>query len=161
MIRKTITAAFLSIAATLVATSSAQAGAVIATASTPEYQSPVGYDFSDPSDDPPTTYQNIGTFTFAPITSIGSVGYVTISGTFGNPDYGLTTALSDYFLGDAADGEQAVEVAQCDSPSANCYSGQQGPYSWSLTLAGGQITALANGLANGSIDFGYTWGWNS
>jgi hypothetical protein len=49
-------------------------------------------------------------------------------------------------------------VAQCDSLSANCYSGQQGPYSWSFTLSGGQITALANGLANGSIDFGYTWG---
>jgi len=158
MTRKTITTAFFSIAATLIVTSSAQAGSLIATASTAEYQSPLGYDFSDPSDDPPTSYQNIGTFAFTPITSLGSVGYLTISGTFGNMDYGLTTALSDYFLGDAADGEQAVEVAQCDSALANCYSGQQGPYTWSFTLEGAQITALANGLANGRIDFGYTWG---
>jgi hypothetical protein len=155
MTRQTIAAVF-SVAATLAAASSAKAG-LIATASIAEYQSPVGYDFSDPNDDPPTTYQNIGTFTFAPV-STGSVGSITISGTFGNPDFGFTTALSDYFLGDATDGRQAVKVAQCDSASANCYSGQEGPYAWSFRLTGAQITALASGLAHGSIDFGYTWG---
>ncbi len=51
----------------------------------------------------------------------------------------------------------AVEVAACDSISANCYSGQEGPYSWSATLTQAEIAALAPALAAGSIDFGYTW----
>lgn len=155
MSKQTIAAVFLSFAATFLVTASAQAQLLYATATIDEFQSPDSYDFSSPSNLPPTTYQYIGTFSFTPI-SAANVSSLTISGSFGN-DYGLTTVLSDYYLGDTTDGEEAVEVAECDNTSDNCYSGQEGPYSWSLTLDAGQIADLATGLADGSIDFGYTW----
>ncbi|MGD1071648.1 MAG: hypothetical protein ABSB15_16040 [Bryobacteraceae bacterium] len=156
MTKKPLKSALLFIAATFALTASAQAGYLYAAVSTLEYQSANGYDFSGAGNYPPTTYQNIGTFSFTPILA-ADLSSITISGTFGNEDYGSTTALSDYFLGDSADGEEAVGVAQCDSASANCYSGQNGPYNWSLTLNAAQIADLANGLLSGSIDFGYTW----
>lgn len=155
MTKQTIAAAFLSIASALVVTSSAQAQLLYATPSLGEFQSPDSYDFSGAGNYPPSTYQNIGTFTFTPIPIAGVVS-VTISGAFGFP-FNTTTALSDYYLGDSTDGEEAVEVAECDSASANCYSGEEGPYNWSLTLDSTEIADLANGLEDGSIDFGYTW----
>lgn len=159
MNKQIITALVLSVAA-LGVTSSAKADIVYASASTSEFQSPDSYDFSGPGNFPPSSYQEIGTFNFLPITDT-NVSSITISGSFGNLGYNSTTALSDYFLGDSIDGEQAVGVAQCDDPSLDCYSGQEGPYNWSLTLNAAEIASLSSGLQNGSIDFGYTWGQNS
>jgi hypothetical protein len=156
MNKQTIAAVVLSFAA-LIVTSSAKADII----STPEFQSPDSYDFSGPGNFPPAAYQNIGTLDFTAITDIAA-GSVTISGTFGNLDYNLTTALSDYYLGDTTgDGEEALEVATCDDASLNCYSGEEGPYAWSLTLDAAQIADLSNGLANGALDFGYTWDQNT
>jgi len=121
-------------------------------ATTGAYTSTNGYDFETTS--PPTTYQNIGTFTFT-IPTGESAANITITGSFGNGDV-PNTALSDYYLGFAGD-ETAVEVAGCDSASANCYSGQEGPYSWSVTLTPTEIAALGPGLTAGSLDFTYTW----
>jgi len=120
------------------------------------YDSP-GYDYENTF--PPTGSTTIGTFTFTPVAP-GDLSFaaVTISGSFGNAD-GSTTALSDYFLGFAGD-EEAVEVASCDSTLLNCYSGQEGPYSWFAALTAPQIAALAPALEAGSIDFSYTWGAN-
>jgi hypothetical protein len=119
------------------------------------YDSPVGYDYSTPATTPPTSYQNIGTFNF---TIPAGVASITVSGSFGDSNVS-TTALSDYYLGFSGDQEEeeAVEVAACDSITANCYSGQEGPYSWSVTLTPTEIAALGPGLAAGSLDFGYTW----
>jgi hypothetical protein len=150
MIKQTSSAVFLSIVASLVLTTPAHAGDIIATIGS--YDSPDGYDFVTTS--PPTTYQLIGTFAFT-IPTGESATNITISGSFGNGD-GTTTALSDYYLGFGGD-EEAVVVANCDSTSANCYSGQEGPYNWSATLTQAEIADLAPALAAGSIDFGYTW----
>jgi hypothetical protein len=116
------------------------------------YDSPDGYDFS--STFPPSGSTTIGTYTFAPENGLPDA--ITISGTFGNGDVPVT-ALSDYYLGFAGD-ETAVEVAACDSISADCYSGQEGPYAWTATLTQEEIADLAPGLAGGSLDFTYTWG---
>ena len=156
--KQIISKALLSIAVAFIATASAQASLIV-TASTPEFQSPDSYDFSGSGNFPPTTYQNIGTFTFAPIPF--DVNSITISGTFGNLDYNSTTALADFYVGDATDGETAVNVAGCDSASADCYSGQSGPYFWTVTLSGAQLTSLSYGLTHGSIDFGYIWSQNT
>jgi hypothetical protein len=128
----------------------AQASLIIAS-----YDSPNGYDFVNTS--PPSGSTTIGTFTFTPIPA-GELSYASLSitGSFGNPD-GSTTALSDYFLGFSGD-EEAVEVASCDNSSLNCYSGQEGPYSWTATLTAPQIALLAPALQAGSIDFSYVWG---
>jgi hypothetical protein len=120
-------------------------------ATTSSYDS-IGYDYVTTL--PPSTYQNIGAFTFT-IPAGFNVGGVTISGSFGNTD-GTTAALSDYYLGYAGD-EEAVEVAACDDISQDCYSGQEGPYPWMATLTQAQIADLAPAIAAGSIDFGYTW----
>jgi hypothetical protein len=150
MIKLTIPAVLLSLAASLGLTVTAQAGDILAT--TVSYDSTDGYDYDTTF--PPTTYQNIGTFTFT-IPSGFNVARITISGTFGNGDV-PNTALSDYYLGFGGD-EEAVEVASCDSMSANCFSGQEGPYTWTATLTPTQMADLAPALAAGSIDFGYTW----
>jgi hypothetical protein len=151
MTRQTIAAAFFSIAATLLVTSSAHGGSI--TQSLPSYDSPTGYDYATtfPTPGDSTT---IGTFTFT-IPAGFSVAGITISGTFGNGDV-PNTALSDYYLGFAGD-ETAVEVAACDSISDNCYSGQEGPYSWTATLTPAEIADLEPGLIAGSLDFTYTW----
>lgn len=52
-------------------------------------------------------------------------------------------------------------MANCDSVSANCYSGQEGPYAWSATLTQAQIASLASALTAGSLDFSYTWDSNT
>lgn len=117
------------------------------------YDSPSGYDFVTTT--PPSGSTTIGTYTFTIPTDVSVTG-ITILGAFGNSDV-PNTALSDYFLGFAGN-ETAVEVAQCDSASANCYSGQEGPYSWSATLTAAQIATLAPAFTAGSLDFTYTWG---
>jgi hypothetical protein len=123
---------------------------IVATAGS--YDSTDGYDFATTF--PPSTYQNIGTFSFT-IPAGFNVGGITISGSFGNGDSG-TTALSDYYLGYSGD-EEAVEVAACDNILADCYSATEGPTTWTATLTQPEISVLATALANGSIDFGYTW----
>jgi len=125
-------------------------GDIIAT--TPSYDSPNGYDYVTTL--PPTTYQLIGTFGFTVPAGESVVG-ITISGSFGNGDV-PNTELSDYYLGFAGN-EEAIPVANCDNISANCYSGEEGPYGWSVTLTQAQIGELAPALAAGSIDFTYTW----
>lgn len=148
MTERIVPTIFLASILTLGLASSAAAGVIIETL--PSYDSP-GYDFS--STFPPAGSTTIGTFTFTPLTGIPKA--ITISGTFGNGD-SPTPALSDYYLGFAGD-ETAVEVAACDDPSANCSSNSNGPTPWSLTLTQTEISALAPGLANGSLDFTYTW----
>ncbi len=151
MIKTTSSALFLSIVASLSLTIPAHAGDILAT--TGSYDSSNGYDFETTF--PPAGYQNIGAFTFTIPTGL-SVVNVTISGTFGNGDV-PNTALSDYYLGFGGD-EEALEVAECDSASADCYSGMEGPYTWSATLTPAEIAEFAPALSAGSIDFGYTWG---
>jgi hypothetical protein len=129
---------------------SSRAGQFVSTV--PAWDSNDSYDFN--STYPPTTYQADGTFTFTIPAGLTIAG-ITITGSFGNGDSG-TTALSDYYLGFAGN-EEAVEVAACDDPTANCYSGQEGPYTWTATLTPAQIATLASAITAGSIDFGYTW----
>ncbi len=149
--RRTAAAAFFSIAAGFILTASARADVIQTLGS---YDSPNGYDFATTF--PPSGSTTIGTYTFT-IPAGDTITGITISGSFGNGD-SATTALSDYYLGDAADGETAVEVAACDNVSDNCYSGQEGPYSWTATLTDAEIADLSTGLADGSLDFTYTWG---
>ncbi len=149
MTKRTLTAAILSLGAAFVLTAPARADV----ASLPSYDSPNGYDFETTT--PPTGPITIGTFTFSSINPSGVTG-ITISGSFGNGDV-PTTALSDYYLGFSGD-ETAVEVAACDSASDNCYSGQEGPYTWTATLTPAEIADLGPGLKAGSLDFTYTWG---
>jgi hypothetical protein len=163
MTKQVLTAALLSIGAALFLTIPAHADIVqtlplstgISCLSPTDcyYDSPDGYDFDTTFPGPGST--TIGTFTFS-IPTGDEVGGITISGTFGNGDSG-TTALSDYYLGFGGE-ETAVEVAACDNPSANCYSGQEGPYSWTATLTAAELADLAPALAAGSLDFTYTWG---
>jgi hypothetical protein len=156
MTKQAIAALFFSFAFSLGVAAPARAGDIVQTLSLPSpgyYDSPNGYDFS--STFPPSGPTTIGTFTIS-IPAGDSVTGITISGNFGNPD-GTTTALSDYYLGFSTD-ETAVEVASCDNISDNCYSGQEGPYTWTATLTQAEIAALAPALAAGSIDFTYTWG---
>jgi hypothetical protein len=117
------------------------------------YDSPNGYDFVTTT--PPTGSTTIGTYAVAIPTGVSVTG-ITILGAFGNSDVPVT-ALSDYFLGFAGN-ETAVEVAQCDSASADCYSNQDANNSWSATLTAAQIATLAPAFTAGSLDFTYTWG---
>jgi hypothetical protein len=149
MTKRTLTAAILSLGAAFVLTTPARADVV----TLPSYDSPDGYDFETST--PPTGAITIGAFTFSSINPSGVTG-ITISGTFGNGDV-PTTALSDYYLGFAGD-LTAVEVAACDSSSDNCYSGQEGPYTWTATLTPAEIADLGPGLIAGSLDFSYIWG---
>ena len=110
-----------------------------------------------------------------PADCAGTVAVIWVSDTTVKPDAGTepnSTAdapvnpLPDIVrvappLSGPADGETAVNVAECDSALADCYSGQEGPYSWTFTLNAAQIADLANGLAKGSIDFGYRWDQNT
>jgi hypothetical protein len=138
---------------TLGASSSAKAGDIIQTL--PDFGSTDSYDF-DTTFPTPGVSTTVGTYTFT-IPTGNFVTGITISGFFGSELYGVNTALSDYYLGYAGD-ETAVEVANCDSASLNCYSGQEGPYAWGpVTLTQAQIADLAPALANGSLDFTYTW----
>lgn len=160
MSQKILAIIVLCIGAALVVTTPAHATDVVVTL-TPNsslnfdgsYDSLNGYDYATNATSPPTSYQNIGTFNFTmpPGTNAASV---TISGSFGDID-SPTTALSDYYLGFAGDGE-AVEVAACDSVSLSCASGD-GPTTWSVTLTQTEIAILASAFSAGSIDFGYTW----
>jgi hypothetical protein len=150
MTRQTIAVVILCVGAAIGLATPAHADDIIAT--TGSYDSPDGYDYDTTF--PPAGYQLIGTFAFS-IPAGENVASITISGSFGNGDV-PNTALSDYYLGFAGD-ETAVEVAACDSISANCYSGQEGPYTWSATLTQAEIADLAPALTAGSIDFTYTW----
>jgi hypothetical protein len=150
MTKQIVAIAVLCIGAALFLTTPAHATDVVATL--PSYDSPIGYDFSTTFPAPGST--TIGTFNFT-IPAGASVAGITISGSFGNDD-GTTTALSDYYLGFAGD-EEAVEVAACDNILADCYSATEGPTTWTATLTQAEISVLATALANGSIDFGYTW----
>jgi hypothetical protein len=154
MTKVKLTSAILSIGAAIIFITPVQAGEIIL--STPSYDSPDGYDFVTTT--PPTGSTTIGTYTFTPFTTVelASITGITISGTFGNGDSN-TTALSDYYLGIPGGDETEVEVAACDDPLANCYSGQEGPYTWNTTLTPTEITELAPALEAGSIDFTYTW----
>ncbi len=149
-----LTTALLSIGAAIILSTPVQAGELVL--NTSSYDSPDGYDFA--TTNPPAGSTTIGTYTFTAFTAaeLDTITDITISGTFGNGDSG-TTALSDYFLGSSGD-ETAVEVAACDSISDNCYSGQEGPYTWSATLISTEIADLAPALEAGSLDFTYTWG---
>jgi hypothetical protein len=147
MTKRTLTAAILSLGAAFVLTTPARADVV----TLPSYDSPDGYDFATTF---PTGSTTIGTFTFSPTNPSGVTG-ITISGSFGNGDV-PNTALSDYYLGFSGD-LTAVEVAACDSISDNCYSGQEGPYTWTATLTPAEIADLGPGLTAGSLDFSYTW----
>jgi hypothetical protein len=150
MTRQTIAAAFVSIAAPLIVTSSAHGGVIQTLAS---YDSSTGYDY-DTTFPTPGQSTTIGTYTFA-IPAGANVTGITISGTFGNGDV-PNTALSDYYLGFSGD-ETAVEVAACDSILNNCYSGQEGPYFWTATLTPAEIADLVPALTAGSLNFTYTW----
>jgi hypothetical protein len=151
MIKQTLAAAILFMGAALALTTPARASAIVATL--PSYDSPNGYDFVTTF--PPAGSTTIGTFTFSiPLGDL--VTGITISGAFGNGD-SPTTALSDYYLGFSGD-ETAVEVAMCDSISANCYSNGNGPTSWTYTLTSANLTTLASAIHSGSLDFTYTWG---
>lgn len=154
MTRNAILTLILASAAGLSLTTSAHAGAVLE--NTSSYDSPDGYDFV--STFPPAGSTTIGTYTFTIPTGMTVTG-ITISGAFGNGD-SATTALSDYYLGFSGD-ETAVEVAACDNIAADCYSNQNGPTSWSLTLTEAEVMELATGLTGGSLDFTYTWGNNT
>jgi hypothetical protein len=152
MTKRKLTFAILSIGTALILSIPVLADEIATTGS---YDSPFGYDFNTTFPSPGST--TIGTYTFAPIDA-NAINTITITGTFGNSD-GTTTALSDYFLGFGGD-ETAVEVAACDDTSDNCYSGTNGPYTWTATLTQAQISELEPGLAAGSLDFTYTWGNN-
>jgi len=149
MIKQTSSSVFFSIVATLGLITPAHADIVATVGS---YDSPDGYDYATtfPTPGQSTT---VGTFTFTPPAE-GAAG-ITVSGSFGNGDV-PNTALSDYYLGFAGN-ETAVEVSACDDILANCYSGQEGPYNWSATLTPAEIALLAPAIADGSIDFTYTW----
>jgi hypothetical protein len=151
MTKQIFATAVLCIGAALLVATPAHADNIVRT--TPSYDSTENYDFATTF--PDSSYHTIGTFGSFTIPAGGNVVSITISGTFGNADV-PTTALSDYYLGYAGN-EMAVKVAACDDPTSNCYSGQEGPYSWTATLNQSQIQALATGLAAGSLDFGYTW----
>jgi len=151
MLRQTIALVSFSILATLGVITPAHAEI---TATIGDFGSLDGYDFVTSL--PPSTYQNIGTFTFTLPAGAGASG-ITVSGSFGSIFYGTTTALSDYYLGFAGD-EEAVEVAACDDPAADCYSAQaEGPTAWTATLTQTQIGLLLPAIDAGAIDFGYTW----
>lgn len=154
MTKQTLSTAVLCIGAAFVLTTPAHAGDII-TSTIPDFGSTDGYDYSTtfPGDEITTA----GTFTFT-IPAGVSAGSITISGSFGNPDDGFGTALSDYYLGDSlGDGELAVEVAGCDDPTNNCASGDLGITDWTTTLTQAQIADLTNGLEAGTLDFSYTW----
>ncbi len=160
MTRQTISAIVLCAGAAIGLTTRAHAGEIQLTLSVPPegyYDSPNGYDFS--STFPPNGPTTIGTFTFA-IPAGDSVTGITISGTFGNGD-SPTTALSNYYLGDGTDGETAIEVANCDDVSDNCYSDQNGPTTWTYTATSSDLAAVVAGLSSGSLDFTYQWVTNS
>lgn len=150
MLKSTASAIILFAALALGISAPAKAGDIISTIGS--YDSPDGYDYDTTY--PPTTYQNIGTFTFTIPPGEIAAG-VTVSGSFGNGD-SPTTALSDYYLGFAGD-EEAVTIETCDSALADCSSNQNGPTDWSVTLTQAEIEELAPALTAGSVDFGYTW----
>jgi hypothetical protein len=156
MAKLTLTAAILSLGAAFILTTPADAGPINLTLPGGYYDSPNGYDFV--STFPPAGSTTIGTFTFS-IPAGELVTGMTISGSFGNGDNG-TTALSDYYLGYSGN-ETAVEVAGCDNIAADCYSGQNGPYSWAYTLTSADLSTLASAIAGGSLDFTYTWDNNT
>jgi hypothetical protein len=150
MTKQTLATAVLCIGAAFVLTTPARAGEIIAT--TASYDSPGAFDYF--STFPPTTFQLIGTFAFTPVDPESTLN-ITISGSFGNGD-SPTTALSDYYLGFSGD-EEAVPIEQCDNYLDDCASNQEGPTGWSATLTSADIAALAPAIADGSIDFTYTW----
>jgi hypothetical protein len=151
MTNQILTKAILIAGAAIALITPAQASLITAS-----YDSP-GYDYV--TADPPSGSTTIGTFTFTPLAA-SELSYTSLSvtGSFGNADLSVT-ALSDYYLGYLG-AEEAVKVATCDSILLNCYSGQEGPYSWTATLTAPQIALLAPALEAGSIDFTYTWGNN-
>ncbi|HEY6347389.1 MAG TPA: VPLPA-CTERM sorting domain-containing protein [Bryobacteraceae bacterium] len=153
MTKQLLTGAILSIGAAFVLAAPANATIVL---TLPSYDSPNGYDFVNTF--PLTGPTTIGTFTFL-LPAGETVAGITISGTFGNGDSG-TTALSDYYLGYSGN-ETAVEVATCNSIFDDCYSAQNGPTSWTYTLTGSNLKAIASALAAGSLDFTYTWDNNT
>jgi hypothetical protein len=155
MPKRPFTAALLFLGAAFVLTIPAHATSIFVTLPS-SYDSPNGYDFV--ATFPPAGSTTIGTFTFSIPASVSILG-ITISGSFGNGDNG-TTALSDYFLGFGGD-ETAVEVANCDSILADCYSNQNGPTPWSYTLTSANLSTLAPAIGSGSLDFTYTWDNNT
>jgi hypothetical protein len=156
MANRTFTAAILSLGTVFALTTiPAHAGTIVETLN-PYYDSPNGYDFVTTF--PPGGSTTIGTFTFS-IPTGAPIASITLTGTFGNPD-NATTALSDYYLGFGGN-EEAVEVAACDSITADCYSNQNGPTPWSYTLTSSDLTTLASALVSGSLDFTYTWDNNT
>lgn len=148
-----MTAAVVCLGTAISLVTPARAGNLYATASTASYDSDP-YDYSGGTENPPTTDQLIGTFTFTPVT-LSNLGSITVSGTFGNGD-SPSTALSDYYLGFMGD-EEAVSLVQCDDYAADCASSSDSPTSWTVTLTQSEIETLAPALETGSIDFSYTW----
>jgi hypothetical protein len=163
MTKQTIAAVILCAGAAIGLATPAHAGDIVLTLSVPPegyYDSPNGYDYTS-QDLPPTTSTTIGTFSFS-IPAGNYITGITLTGTFGNGD-SPTTVLSDYYLGYSGNEstETAVEVASCDDISDNCYSGQNGPYTWTYTATPSDLTALASAINGGSLDFTYTWDNNS
>lgn len=150
MAKRTLTAAILSFGIFFGLTPPARADIIVTLPN--DYDSPNGYDYVNTT--PPTGATTIGTLTFTIPTGLQVTG-ITISGTFGNPD-SPTTALSDYYLGDSSN-ETAVLVASCDSALDDCSSNQNGPTPWTHTLTPANLSTLVSAIANGSLDFTYTW----
>lgn len=111
-----------------------------------EYNGPADFDFN--AGDYPLAPVTIGDFLFS-IPANQVVTGATISGTFGNNDVSSNTALSDYFVNSGV-----IEVASCDDPTANCFSGQTGvPTPWSYTFTANDLKNLSAAFSSGSLDF--------
>jgi hypothetical protein len=112
----------------------------------PEYNGPADFDFN--AGDYPLGSVTIGNFLFS-IPANQLVTGATISGTFGNNDVSSNTALSDYFVNHGG-----IEVASCDDPTADCFSGQTGvPTPWSYTFTANDLKNLSAAFSSGSLDF--------
>jgi len=136
----------LAVCAFSLATLSPSAKADVITSTIAEYNGPQDFDFN--SADYPLSSVLIGDFTFAIPTGQTVLG-ATISGTFGNNDVSPNTALSDYFVDNGA-----INVASCDDPAANCFTGGTGePTPWSHTFSAAELGSLSAAFASGTLDF--------
>jgi len=164
MKKQTISALILSAAFALGIAAPVRAGVI--TLPNSDMNSNIGnYYYYDSND----SYDFVSTFPLSTeITTVGTFTYtvpagevitgLTVSGTFGNGD-SPDTALSEYFLGYNGN-ETAVQVASCQSITADCYDNPNGPTSWSDILTGSALSSVASALEAGGVDFSYTWDTN-
>ncbi|NNF17476.1 MAG: PEP-CTERM sorting domain-containing protein [Gammaproteobacteria bacterium] len=120
---------------TLVLTVSQAAMAVPVTATLPDYSSP-----GDTSGFP-IDLGDVGTFVFA----TGDMLSATLSGTWGNSDYALSSAGADVFL-------DGILVAQCVEFDS-CWQDATGTLAWSYTFTAADLALgiLDDGMANLSV----------